>query len=95
MRAERAQQDSARAGFGVLAGLIAGLIYAVGLLAPLTPSEGLPTPVELGLFAALPLAMVAVGSAVTRSVGVRTMLIAEAGGIVGFTLYLLRLQGAF
>jgi hypothetical protein len=74
-------------------GLLGGMIYVVGLISPLTPSRGLPTPLALILFAGVPFGIVM--AAATTSSFVRVILIAEALGILVFTILLLKAQGVF
>lgn len=73
---------------------MAAALYVLGLIAPLTPSEGVPELLDVLLFAALPVVLLAIGTVVARSAVLRLLLVIEAGGIVAFTLHLLRLQGA-
>jgi hypothetical protein len=72
--------------------LLALPLFVVGLTSPLTPSEGVPSLVELSIFAGLPFAVVLVTSFVVRNRALRTLLLLEAVSIAGFTAWLLKLQ---
>jgi hypothetical protein len=76
-------------------GLLGGMIYVVGLISPLTPSRGLPTPLALILFAGVPFGIVMAAATTSSSIFVRVILIAEALGILVFTILLLKAQGVF
>jgi len=75
-------------------GVLAGVIYFVGLLAPLTPSHGHPTLLTLVLFAGMPLGVVILAAAAGRSRLLRALLVAEALAILLFTGCVLHMQGA-
>jgi hypothetical protein len=71
-------------------------VYAFGVIAPLTPSHGLPSFGVLLIFAGLPIALTLVASRYCQSVTARLCCYFEAAAIAGFTLYLVLLQsGAF
>lgn len=72
--------------------ILALAIYSFGLVAPLTPSEGCPSRVELALFFGLPIATLCVVCYVTRSLAARVIVTLQAVAILVFTMDLLRLQ---
>lgn len=80
----------------VAANFIALLIYAVGLIAPLTPSEGSPSLVVILMFVGAPVAILAW---CTRSCGSRVAALffgLQLVSVLGFSASLLHLQmGAF
>jgi hypothetical protein len=70
-------------------GVLAGTIYFIGLLAPLTPSFGHPPLTALMLFAGVPLVLALLAAVDSRSLGLRLVLGAEALAIACSTAYLL------
>jgi hypothetical protein len=56
-------------------------LFAVGLVSPLTPSEGCPSTLELAVFAGLPIALPIAASPLTRHTGVRAALLVLAVAI--------------
>jgi hypothetical protein len=68
------------------------LTYAVGLVSPLTPSEGHPSILEVLIFAGLPLtALIALAITSTVPAG-RIVFVIFAIGILAFTAHLLSIQ---
>jgi hypothetical protein len=72
-------------------GLVAAILFGVGLLAGLTPSEGEPSLTAWVVFAIVPLGVTLLGCLVTKSWVVRALLIVEAGGIIVLTIDLVGL----
>lgn len=67
-------------------------LFAIGLIAPLTPSQGTPSPLALAIFVGGPLALIWLSYRWVTSGFVRLALILEALLIVGVTGMLLALQ---
>jgi len=66
----------------VLASFAAWLVFAVGLIAPLTPSEGMPHLTEILMFVGLPVSLLAlVGNRA------RTQLVRVASWVQGFLIF--------
>lgn len=84
MTTHRTASGDPGSGYG-LWGVLAGLIYLVGLLAPLTPSHGHPPPMALLLFIGVPLVMLGLGAARSRSLGVKVVLVVEAIALLVLT----------
>jgi hypothetical protein len=76
----------------VLAACGAWLIFGVGLIAPLTPSEGMPHPIEIAAFVAFPIALLSlvIGYARTRPTKVTATL--QVAAILIITAWLLATQ---
>jgi hypothetical protein len=68
------------------------LLYGLGLVSPLTPSEGMPNVPELFVFAACPIAFLFVSLFLSRTRAARAVTVVEITGIVGLTTWLLWLQ---
>ena len=79
----------------VIMGIVAAILFGVGLIGGLTPSEGKPSLLAWLVFAVVPLALTLIGSLAVRSRAVRAFLLVEAGVIVAFTIHLLRLHRVF
>lgn len=76
----------------IAANLMALLIYAVGLVAPLTPSQGSPSPVVILVFVGIPVAILAWG---IRACGSRLTALffgLQLVAVLGFSASLLHLQ---
>jgi hypothetical protein len=65
----------------LLAGLAAVALFAVGLVSPLTPSEGCPSATHIGGFAALPAVAPLITLLLVRHPGVKAALAAESAAI--------------
>jgi hypothetical protein len=76
----------------LVADVLALAIYAFGLIAPLTPSEGCPSRVEQAVFVGLPIAVLCGVCYVTRSRAARVIVTLQAVAILAFTTDLMRLQ---
>lgn len=76
------------------AGLItlAWLLYGIGLISPLTPSEGAPGILDVVIFALAPVALLTVLGRRLRNMAARIMVLLQAGAIVTFTGWLLAIQ---
>jgi hypothetical protein len=75
-----------------IANLMALLIYAVGLIAPLTPSEGFPSLAVILMFVGIPVAILAW---CIRACGSRLAALffgLQLGAVLGFSAWLLHLQ---
>jgi hypothetical protein len=79
-----------------LTNALALCVYALGLIAPLTPSEGLPSVAVLLLFVGLPVALLGVCIRVAGKKWWAGFFGLQILAILAFTVYLLLLQsGAF
>ena len=74
------------------ASLVAWAVYSLGLVAPLTPSEGLPGVWQLALFAGLPLLVLGIVAAFGRGRTARALAWTQLALMAGFSLRLLALQ---
>ena len=74
------------------ANVLAVGLFAFGLLAPLTPSFGLPSAWELMLFAFLPIAALVWCATVSRLNAARVMFYVQAGVMFLLVAWLLKLQ---
>lgn len=66
--------------------------YGIGLISPLTPSEGVPSLLELAIFALGPVGLLILLARRVRSVTWKIMMIVQAAVIIAFTTWLLALQ---
>ena len=78
--------------FLVIANLTALALFVVGLLSPLTPSEGAPSPPELLVFVAIPLAVILFTVKLVKTKLLRVLLLVEASAMAAFMGFLLNLQ---
>ena len=69
--------------------IVAAILFGVGLIGGLTPSEGEPSLLQWLVFAVVPLGLTLLGFLAVRSWAVRAVLLIEAGVIVAFTVHLL------
>jgi hypothetical protein len=72
--------------------LVGVLLYAVGLIGPLTPSEGMPNLVDVIVFAVCPVGLLVISLFISRWLAARLIASLEIAGIAGFTGWLLWLQ---
>ena len=72
-------------------GLLAAILFGVGLIGGLTPSYGQPSLVAWFVYSIVPIILTLVGLFVARSWAVKTFLLAECIGILAVTIDLLRL----
>jgi hypothetical protein len=77
--------------FGII---FATIIYGVGLVAPLTPSEGVPILWELLVFVIVPCAVLVACAFSVNSRPVKALLVIQAFLFVGFSIWLLYLQSS-
>ena len=70
----------------------AWLIFAVGLIAPLTPSEGMPHPIEIAVFVGLPILLLAMVATKVRTRAGRTAAILQLGTILVIAVWVLTTQ---
>ena len=72
-----------------LAAVIAVVIFAIGLIAPLTPSEGRPSLPTLALFVALPLGLLSFAGYRARSMPARVVFAMLSAAVAVVSLWLL------
>lgn len=65
------------------------VLYLFGLIAPLTPSEGLPSQLELCVFAGIPIWLCASSALLFSSWSVRIPMLTPAAAMFAFTVLLL------
>jgi hypothetical protein len=78
----------------LLMGFVAIVIYGIGLISPLTPSEGVPSLSMILVFVGIPLGLITAAALLSQSKIIKGIMILEALFIIVFTIYLLRLQKA-
>ena len=76
----------------VLLQLLAGVVFGLGLLSPLTPSEGTPRPADLLIFVGGPVLLITTAFIFSRRWQARLLATAEIGAILAATSWLLCLQ---
>ncbi len=81
-----------RATLLALADILGLGLYAVGLVSPLTPSEGRPSVQELAVFAGLPFAAWATSALMARHGIIKITCVAVAISIFALTAYLFYVQ---
>ena len=67
-------------------------LFCLGLLSPLTPSEGVPGPVDFLIFVGVPLAIILYTVASVQTPWLRAVLVLEGAAILAIIASLLRLQ---
>jgi len=72
--------------------LVGMLIYAIGLIGPLTPSVGMPSLVEVIAFVGGPVGLLLISVFMSRMLAARLIASCEIAGIAAFTGWLLWLQ---
>ena len=75
-----------------IANLFALLFYAVGLLSPLTPSEGTPDLVSISIFVGIPIAILGWCLRVCSSLPATLLFGLQLAAVVGSFAYLFLLQ---
>jgi hypothetical protein len=75
-----------RAGLGFAAAL-AWFIFTLGLIGPLTPSEGPPPPRALAVFIGIPVLLFIVGGLVARTTVARVAFVLQAAAIAALTVW--------
>ena len=78
--------------FIFLASVLSWAIYGFGLIAPLTPSEGIPTLFDLTVFVGIPLAILGWCWLKCSALWAKIIMIIQGLSIIGFTCWLLLLQ---
>ena len=73
-------------------GFAAAIIFGIGMMGPLTPSEGHPTLLAWLVFSIVPLLLTLVGTVVARSWPVKIALLAEGIAILLWTVELLHVH---
>ena len=72
-------------------GVLAAILFGIGLIGGLTPSYGQPSLVAWFVYSAIPILLTLVALFVARSWPVKIFLLAECVGIIAMTIDLLRL----
>ncbi len=72
-------------------GLLAAIVFGVGLIGGLTPSDGQPSLVAWFVYSVVPIVLTLVSLFLARSWPVKIFLLAECIGISAVTVNLLRL----
>jgi hypothetical protein len=73
-------------------GFAAAIIFGIGMIGPLTPSEGHPTQLAWLVFSIVPLLLTLVGTLVARSWPVKIALLAEGIAILLWAVELLHVH---
>ena len=73
-------------------GIVSGIIFGIGMIGPLTPSEGHPTLLAWSVFSIVPLLLTLVGTIVARPWPVKIALLAEGIAILLWTVELLHVH---
>jgi hypothetical protein len=81
-----------RALWATILNILALLVYGLGLISPLTPSEGMPNLGVILIFAILPIVLLGNSLALARSWLARMLVSIEVLAVIGFTSWLLWLQ---
>jgi hypothetical protein len=71
----------------VFAAALAWFIFMVGLIGPLTPSEGSPLPRALAVFIGIPELLFIVGGLVARTTLARVAFVLQAAAIAALTVW--------
>jgi hypothetical protein len=87
--------DSATAGTVVLVNLGGAGLYGLGLISPLTPSDGRPSILESLIFAGVPSAIVVLSVYRANSPVLKVALSLYATAILAFTTWVLAIQIGF
>jgi hypothetical protein len=72
----------------VFAAALAWFIFAIGLIGPLTPSEGSPPPRALAVFIGIPVLLFVVGGLVARTTLARVAFVLQAAAVAALTVWL-------
>jgi hypothetical protein len=75
-----------RAGL-VFAAALAWFIFTLGLIGPLTPSEGPPPPRALAVFIGIPVLLFIVGGLVARTTLARVAFVLQAAAMAALTVW--------
>ena len=71
----------------VFAAALAWFTFMLGLIGPLTPSEGSPPPRALAAFIGIPVLLFIVGGLVARTTPARVAFVLQAAAIVALTVW--------
>jgi hypothetical protein len=71
----------------VFAAALAWFIFVLGLIGPLTPSEGSPPPRALAVFIGIPVLLFIVGGLVARTTLARVAFVLQAAAIGALTVW--------
>jgi hypothetical protein len=71
----------------VFAAALAWFIFTLGLIGPLTPSEGSPPPRALAVFIGIPELLFIVGGVVARTTPARVAFVLQAAAIAALTVW--------
>jgi hypothetical protein len=77
-----------RRGGLVFAAALAWFIFAVGVIGPLTPSEGSPPPRALAVFVGIPELLFIVGGLVAHTTLARVAFVLQAAAVAALTVWL-------
>lgn len=86
------ESTSRRSSGRIVAAIGAWFIFGVGLIEPLTPSEGLPGAAEILVFVGGPLALLALLARMARTGRTRIAAVVQGSVIVAITMWLLGIQ---
>lgn len=75
----------------MILGLLSAILFGIGLVGPLTPSEGRPSIVAWEICAALPILLSLIAATISKDWIVRIALLAEFAVVLTVTIHLLRL----
>ena len=75
-----------------IANVLALALFAVGVLSPLTPSEGRPEVGAIAVFAGLPVATLLISAAFTKSTTAQVLVLLEAAVFVALAAAVLGIQ---
>jgi hypothetical protein len=71
----------------VFAAALAWFIFTIGLIGPLTPSEGSPPPRALTVFIGIPVLLFIVGGLVARTTVARVAFVLQAAALAALTVW--------
>ena len=71
----------------VFAAALAWFIFVLGLIGPLTPSEGSPPPRALAVFIGIPVLLFIVGGLVARTTLARVAFVLQAAALAALTVW--------
>lgn len=75
-----------------IADLGALILFGIGLVSPLTPSQGLPSPGQLAVFFGLPVLLLTLVAYQARTLPIRILVALQALAVIGFEVWLLGIQ---
>jgi hypothetical protein len=71
----------------VFAAALAWFVFVLGLIGPLTPSEGSPPPRALAVFIGIPVLLFIVGGLVARTTLARVAFVLQAAALAALTVW--------